>query len=91
MGLVLYDTDCDGLGSGNTPGARLACAPAAQGLASEPHSRLGRRPRPTPIDQNPWQEILVAEAFAEAEREDAVLILDEVDTFLYGRDSAIHS
>jgi len=36
-------------------------------------------------------EKALAEAFAEAEREDAVLILDEVDTFLYGRNSTLHS
>lgn len=33
----------------------------------------------------------IARAFAEAEGEDAVLILDEVDTFLYGREMAQHS
>jgi len=33
----------------------------------------------------------IARAFAEAEREDAVLVLDEVDTFLFGRDMAQHS
>jgi SpoVK/Ycf46/Vps4 family AAA+-type ATPase len=33
----------------------------------------------------------IARAFAEAEAEDAVLILDEVDTFLFGRDQAQRS
>ena len=36
-------------------------------------------------------EKALAEAFAEAEREDAVLVLDEVDTFVYGRSMAQHS
>ena len=33
----------------------------------------------------------IARAFADAERDDAVLILDEVDTFLFGRDMAQRS
>jgi len=36
-------------------------------------------------------EKALATAFAEAERDDAVLILDEVDTFLYARSIAVHS
>jgi SpoVK/Ycf46/Vps4 family AAA+-type ATPase len=36
-------------------------------------------------------EKALASAFAEAEREDAVLILDEVDSFLYGRNNTLHS
>jgi SpoVK/Ycf46/Vps4 family AAA+-type ATPase len=36
-------------------------------------------------------EKALAAAFAEAEREDSVLILDEVDTFLYARSTAVRS
>lgn len=36
-------------------------------------------------------ERFIAEAFEEAEREEAVLVLDEADTLLFSRESAVHS
>lgn len=36
-------------------------------------------------------ERLIAKAFADAEREGEVLVVDEVDSFLFSRDTAVHS